>query len=379
MVLLVAMALALATVAQAAFESYSFKVTDMSPMFAYSPSSSGTADQTWNQTWSQTNWSQWMTGQDMMGQGFSSHTTTFAGATVSISFLGTGVTFTGDASGSVSVIVDGGSDSPSDVSAVNTTVGQATGLDYAYHTVTLKLHSGELALQSAQIATYIGGSGARAVKQSMASLTEHTDQLWYMSDNITANDKNAWTASTSMCGYLAQDNSYCYGAYDRVGTSSPSAWMSFDIPANTAIALLYGTVGYGYGDYSITVQPTPYNSPSNVTLNGHSPWLGLNSVTFFAALDPTVQYKLIIDYLGNSTQQFDFVLAQFISPDGGDGSALPSGTTSDTASNAGTTATGSSASSSTGSGSSAKTGAGQTSSTPIGAIVGGVVSVPCQD
>lgn len=141
------------------FEPYSFSITDMSPMLVYSPSSSGPADQTWNQSWSQSDWTKYMPEEDMMGDGISAHSTVFAGASVTLSFLGTGVSFSGVASGSVALIVDGGSDSPSDLDVSNATLASVSGLDYAWHNATLKLHSGALSVQSAGITTYMGGNG----------------------------------------------------------------------------------------------------------------------------------------------------------------------------------------------------------------------------
>lgn len=64
-------------------------ITDQSPTIFYQPSKVGPPDQTWNITYTESNSSSWLPGA--VGEGISTHYTTFTGASLSFGFKGTGV------------------------------------------------------------------------------------------------------------------------------------------------------------------------------------------------------------------------------------------------------------------------------------------------
>lgn len=70
-------------------------ISDQSPTVFYSPSKSGLPSETWNVTYSQSNSSAWIPGA--VGNGDSTHYTTFIGASISFGFRGTGIYISGSA------------------------------------------------------------------------------------------------------------------------------------------------------------------------------------------------------------------------------------------------------------------------------------------
>lgn len=144
-----------AVASAATLTEHNFTISDMSPMLTY------TNPGAWNASWTQSNWSTWVSNDTRFGNGDSMHTATEVGSSVTLSFVGTGVEFFGSADGGVSLTVDTGSATTNTLSqVVNTSLAGVRGLDYAYHTVKLALASGSaLTLKNVVITTAIGGEG----------------------------------------------------------------------------------------------------------------------------------------------------------------------------------------------------------------------------
>lgn len=90
---------AIAALPLAAATLRNITVTDQSPMVFYTPSRSGPANETWNVTYSESDWA--TSGNGAVGNGESTHYTTYIGASISFGFKGTAAYVlgsTGDAS-----------------------------------------------------------------------------------------------------------------------------------------------------------------------------------------------------------------------------------------------------------------------------------------
>jgi hypothetical protein len=120
--------------------NYPLRMSDQAPVLVWTPTpqisdtDKGYPAKAWNVTYNESSWASWTEGNS--GKGKSAHTTSFVGASVTVSFIGTGVSFYGSIDdGHVEVSADGGGiypfyDNISPLALVN-------GLEYGVHSVTL--------------------------------------------------------------------------------------------------------------------------------------------------------------------------------------------------------------------------------------------------
>lgn len=135
---------------------YNMTMSDTATILQYSEPQNTTAELGWNQSYTGSPWSAYDPGN--LAEGSSMHNTSFAGASVSIQFVGTGAYFLGRGQGSVALEVDG-TQSYSGNIGVSGVVAGVGGLQYATHTAKLSLASGSLTLTNVTLTTIVGGSG----------------------------------------------------------------------------------------------------------------------------------------------------------------------------------------------------------------------------
>ena len=110
--------------------------------------------------------------------------------------------------------------------------------------------------------------------------------------------------------------------YDRIDTHTTGAQLSLQPPANTSFLLLYGSVNYDHtGLYNVSLtapgdQDVQRVGPAWQVFHGESPWIGLDEVTYFAALDPTVQWQVTVEHLGTNQQYWDMARVVYVSSSG---------------------------------------------------------------
>jgi hypothetical protein len=139
-------------------------ISDMSPMIVYTPSSSGPAESTWNQTWAGISWANYtpkypVIEDDNDTMPLSFHTTSFVGATAQLSFLGTAVYFYGYAHGAFEIEVGGTTTAVEIQSDEVVLLAYSEGLDNAMHDTRLILTSGEISLSAVVVTVEVGGVG----------------------------------------------------------------------------------------------------------------------------------------------------------------------------------------------------------------------------
>lgn len=135
---------------------YNVTMSDTATVLRYSEPQNTTVERGWNQSYTGSPWSAYDPGD--LAQGSSMHSTSFAGASVSIQFVGTGAYFLGRGQGSVALEVDG-TQSYSGAIGASGVVAGAGGLEYATHTAKLSLVSGSLTLTNVTLTTIVGGNG----------------------------------------------------------------------------------------------------------------------------------------------------------------------------------------------------------------------------
>ncbi|BEI82293.1 hypothetical protein CcaverHIS002_0301610 [Cutaneotrichosporon cavernicola] len=334
---------------------YNVTMRSTAAILAYEPFNT-TSDAGWNETYSLASWGEYNTGA--MPDGDNAHVTSHIGATVSVSWVGTGVYFHG--SGQVSIQVDDNEtySGPMDVGGVG--VG---GLPYTSHNAILSVTEGTVSVTNVTLTTIIGGDGAVDIEKDIGSLND-------TGINPDLGVMGRWTPSWRICGDMenATMSSSSCSQYDTLITEQVSASVSMPVPINASIAMVSGAVGSDYGSYAVILDPAPPRGLANYSGNAKRAWISPGNVLYFGSLDPAQRYTLRIQYTGGGKLQWG--LARFIVAQGGAAWSPPGGGLKGGDGNG--TETG------TGTGTGTDTGAGHAGSKsdkpfPIGPVVGGIV------
>jgi len=138
--------------------TFNWTITDMDTMLAYTPSSTGSAKATWSNTFSGSETP--LAGQSVVGQGQSAHSTSFAGAFVTISFVGTGIYCMGEHTDASLLFTVDGANIPFDPSKLKAPLlayanAPTNKLTYGSHTAVLSLLGGSVSLHNCSIETSV--------------------------------------------------------------------------------------------------------------------------------------------------------------------------------------------------------------------------------
>jgi hypothetical protein len=152
---------------------YNFTITDQSPLFQYTPFRDGPISNGWTLTYQSeldpgtlthigsgvSNTAFFWISRSLFQSQASSHSTTFAGATVQVNWNGTAIYVYGDASGGVyTITVDNEAQTPGSLTSAGLLFSQQ-GMTYGYHTLLLTVKSGTIALWHADITVGMGEVG----------------------------------------------------------------------------------------------------------------------------------------------------------------------------------------------------------------------------
>lgn len=136
--------------ATAAQQAFNVSASNQSPMIIYSPSRDGPANSTWSPTTpgvapdNQSHYHTW-------------RSTSFEGATASISWFGTAMWWWGQVNGSVRMLVDGVEDNQ--VAGQQNVMACVTNLSDAWHNSTLVVMSGTVEIWDASFTVISGSNG----------------------------------------------------------------------------------------------------------------------------------------------------------------------------------------------------------------------------
>lgn len=130
-------------------------ITDQSPTIFYTPSKAGPASETWNITYSESDSSAWTPGA--VGNGYSSHITTFESASLSFGFKGTAIYVQGTETNDGSSVMTVGSQLADKVGGRDGLVAYKTGLEDKWWPVKLNVTgTGSVAITSIIFTVNIG-------------------------------------------------------------------------------------------------------------------------------------------------------------------------------------------------------------------------------
>ncbi|WVQ66504.1 uncharacterized protein L199_004685 [Kwoniella botswanensis] len=316
----------------AAKELYNITVSDQSPTISYSPSRSGPADQSWNVTYSDSNWSDYV--NQTIGQGVSSHYTTYIGANASLGWWGSAVYLWAEAGDSdIEVKVDG-----------NTTAKKIDGgwyvdkLSESWHRLRVRvIGNGGVRITGVTFTTVIGEEGATPVNSTIQAIFGE-NQI----NGVFSRSTGQWETATQIGG--AGDQSI--QTYNRLDSFTPGSKLIFQPPSNTSFIVLYGSVNFDHGQFSVSlstsnlpnvatsgdVQDTTTTTttiggvPATQQFYGTSPWVSMDQVLYYANLDTTAQYTVTVENQGQGRPYWDISKAVFIQPQGGKSSGSSSNT-----------------------------------------------------
>ncbi|KAK4689573.1 hypothetical protein P7C73_g539, partial [Tremellales sp. Uapishka_1] len=257
---------------------YNVTISDESGAITYAPSRSGDSSVTWNVSYSQSSWADYV--EQSFGVGNSSHYTTSLGATASVGFIGYAVYFWGSASsGSASLMAD------SITSGIISTaddglLGMVENLDYGWHEAQLSVTGGEGVNLTGVTITM--GAGLGNGETSVTTLEAYQDG--HISSGLQTDA--SWNALTSTTPQTPNTT------FERLDSNKLGASITFQAPQNTSIVVLYGDVNYDHGSYSVSYSPVADDTPTPEIQNFEDtgPWLAVEVVLYYAKVQPGFLY-----------------------------------------------------------------------------------------
>ncbi|ORX37987.1 hypothetical protein BD324DRAFT_624054 [Kockovaella imperatae] len=227
-------------------------------------------------------------------------------------------------------------------------------------------HSAELAYKGSGRFTFEGFTVSMPLNGSIK-----TSQLLVNGSNGPFSINQAISTTTDSWGVT--NISYTEPGIE-VATTEQYATLSFQVPTNTSVVILYGNASPVDGNYSVSLSsPAAQNTadsnaypPANQSIvqpsEGLSPWYGLNVIQYVRILDPDTDHTITVEKLSPRGFIYGLNYATFISAD----TTLSSGTIN-SGSNSTSSTSGGNVNDS-GSGAGHQTG----SKSHVGAIVGGM-------
>ncbi|CAK9783698.1 hypothetical protein CC85DRAFT_285549 [Cutaneotrichosporon oleaginosum] len=292
-----------ASAAAAALVEHNVTMRSTAAILHYTPFNT-TVEQGWNETYSEASWGEYNTRA--LPDGDSAFVTSYAGATVGVSWVGTGAYFHGTG-GDVAVSVDG-----KDVYSGGMGVVGVGGLPYAAHNATLTVRGGTVSVTNLTLTTIIGGAGAVDIDAEINALDKDTNT------NKELTVVGRWGESTTFCGSMQNEtwsSTNCV-RWDSLGTEQNGASLAMRSPPNASIALLSGAVGSEHDAYTVVVDPAPPHSPPSVSGSAARAWMGPGNLLYYGSLDPTQRYNIRIQFVGKGVLEWG--RAHFIVTQGGE-------------------------------------------------------------
>ncbi|WVW86681.1 hypothetical protein I302_108735 [Kwoniella bestiolae CBS 10118] len=313
-------------------EPFNITVSDQSPTISYFPSRSGPQASTWNVTYTDSAWSNYV--NQTIGQGVSSHYTTFVGANASLGWWGTAVYLWGEGNDAdIEVRVDG-----------NTTAQRIEGgwyldnLQESWHRLRVRvIGNGGVRIRGVTFTTVIGENGATPVNSTIQAIFGE-NQI----NGLFSSSTGQWETATLLGGAGNQTQQ----TYNRLDTFTPASRLIFQPPSNTSFIVLYGSVNFDHDQFFVsltssnlpkvatsgaledttTTTTTIGGIPSTQEFHGASPWVSTDQVLYYANLDVKSQYTVTVENQGQGRPYWDVSKVVFIQPQGGSAGGSSSNT-----------------------------------------------------
>ncbi|KAL0580033.1 hypothetical protein V5O48_001967 [Marasmius crinis-equi] len=198
------------------------------------------------------------------GIGADYHSTTRAGASVQISWVGTGIYFYGNASsGTYNIKVDGQSIPGADVPNGGL-LGSKTGLSYKQHTATLSAAgNGKVAFQYAQATIGYGYPGNQRQNRTIEALSADGQTPNTQSFYFYAGDNNGWTPEDRQAGITYPNGTQTTISY-QMKTSLRTDSLTFKV-TNASGFILWGSLYSDHYPKRATLTPDPATNTSSKT------------------------------------------------------------------------------------------------------------------
>ncbi|WOO84381.1 uncharacterized protein LOC62_06G007904 [Vanrija pseudolonga] len=265
-----------------------------SPLLQLNPVVIGPPSQGWNLSYSNISNSHFVPG--MTGIGWASFETTLAGssgASLSFQFVGTGVSLLGYVGlfDELDWRVDGvqSNDTPDFAYGYQSEVAWARNLPWGLHNCSLRVTSTDDKVVLTEAIVMTGIEGAALVSSSADPLRKGPSTLNASEINQGAQVTINWALYTPNEGDSIMQAAYPPGGYTVLTTNSTGA-IQYTLPKNTAFAEVWGSAGYGFGNYSVTITPPPPFNPPVIKYSANNAYYMPAIVLSWAILDPSQDY-----------------------------------------------------------------------------------------
>ncbi|KAL1406813.1 hypothetical protein Q8F55_006222 [Vanrija albida] len=275
-----------------------------SPVIQLSPTALGPAAATWNMTYSNISSAAFAPG--MIGLGQAAYTTTLAGtagATVSFQFVGTGVSLLGSA-GFFDVLdwrVDGIAHNPTGSAGENQNAGfgweaevaWARDLAWGLHQCTLVVQTTYERVVLMEVMVLTGIEGATLTDSPTDTIRQITPAVdGTGSANAALNATGKWAVHTPDEGDILTRAAFPESGYTVLRTNTSGATLRYTLPPRTAYVEVWGSTGWQFANYTVTLTPPPPFNPPVLTYVANTAFYVPAYILSWAILDPKVDYVL---------------------------------------------------------------------------------------
>lgn len=259
---------------------WNFTIDDTSPYLLYFPYSDGSISSGW-QTWYSV--SQFNTGVGQVGQGDSYHLTSLSNASVTLQFMGTGISLFGFSNSSFDVAIDNGTHTTFNAPVTSDS------LLYSNFNLTNELHSLTLRAQPSPTTntTQMLGFDFAIASIPLSSDENPPSPLFFDNSNTAVQYNGSWTAVTQN----GVPNGTVSAPFRKTTEVGASVSLSF---SGASAVVVKGPVSSESGLYSVSLDG------NTTSFNGTSSWLVPDSLLYYrAGLDPTSNHELTVTNLGS--------------------------------------------------------------------------------
>ncbi|EED81897.1 predicted protein [Postia placenta Mad-698-R] len=271
---------------------YNVAFTDQSAYVIFLPYRDGPVDSQWNVSYSQSAQDDWSYSNNL-GKGISSHNTSLVGASVELSWTGTGVWIygTGDrAAYTVQIDSDPAVLGQGDNEGVLFT---QTNLTYGPHGLTLTVLNTLISITGVNITVGLGDSGTVLQARNISGLLTGTTVV-----NPFFSVDETWSVVDLYANQSAN--------YPCIATYTSGAMLSFTLNATVGFDI-YGSDDWYQGLFTVTVTSSGGTSAvasvpnSTIQYSPRSGWTALNQLKYLATgLDNRETYNVQVQNLGNT-------------------------------------------------------------------------------
>ncbi|WOO84375.1 uncharacterized protein LOC62_06G007898 [Vanrija pseudolonga] len=303
-----------------------------SPLVQLGPTGLGSPAQTWNMSFTNVTNDKFVPG--MIGLGQASFITSLqgsAGATVHMQFVGTGLSLLGSAGlfDALDWRVDGVPYNPESGTtnwgfAWAAEVAWARNLPYGLHNVSMVVTTTYDKIMISEAMVITGIQGATLTDSSTDPLRQITPAVdGTGSPNKLFQTTGQWDVYSPNEGDVVTRQAFPWAGYTVLRTNN-SASFNFVLPKRTSYVEVWGSTGWGFANYTVTITPSPPFNPPVITYSAQTAYYVPVYILSSAILDPAVDYQVEYKCFGGGTAEIynvQYFLANTTSSTGGTGSS----------------------------------------------------------